>query len=211
MKIKVFEKTKGCAPKEFENGDWVDLCTAKDIWLKGPEATTLKYSTKKSPKTEEERLKKRDVVFQSTLIPLGVCIEVPKGYESVILPRSSTFKKYGLIQANSEGLIDYSYNSEYDEWKLPVMATRDTFIPKGTRIAQFRVQLSQKATVCQKLKWLFSGPMKIVMVDRLENKPRGGFGEGTDNVSPKPRNPKTKKNDEDIDQPVQKEAQGQGE
>ena len=72
-----------------------------------------------------------------------------------------------------------SYNSEADEWKLPVMATRDIVIPKGERICQFRVQLSQKATRWQKLKWLLSGPMKLVRVDRLDNEPRGGFGEGT--------------------------------
>ena len=107
MKIKVFQKTKNCFPQEFSNGDWFDLCCAKEIKLYAPVATALKYSTKKNPMTEEEKLKyKRNVVFQSALIPLGVCMELPKGYEAVVIPRSSTFKKYGLIQTNSMGLID---------------------------------------------------------------------------------------------------------
>ena len=181
MKIKVFQKTKNCFPREFSNGDWYDLCSAREIKLYAPVATALKYSTKKNPMTEEEKLKyKRNVVFQSALIPLGVCIQVPKGYESIVLPRSSTFKKYGILETNSAGVIDQSYCSEQDEWKFPVVATRDTVIPKGERICQFRVQLSQKATVWQKLKWLLSGPMKMVETDYLDNTPRGGFGEGTD-------------------------------
>lgn len=181
MKINVFEKTPGCFPVEFEVGDWYDLVTAKEIKVSAPIASTLKYNTKNHTKTEEERLKKREVTFQSVLIPLGVCMQVPEGFESIVIPRSSTFKKYGLIQTNSVGLIDFSYNSEKDEWKFPAVATRDAVIPKGTRICQFRIQLSQKATSWQKLKWLLSGSVKLVKVDHLNNTPRGGFGEGTDN------------------------------
>lgn len=180
MKIKVFEKTKGCFPKEFEVGDWFDLVAAKDIKLVASTASTLRYNTKKNPVSEEDKPKKRNVTFQSVLIPLGVCMELPKGYEAVVIPRSSTFKKYGLIQTNSVGLIDNSYSSEKDEWKFPGLATKDTIIPKGTRIAQFRIQLSQKATMWQKLKWLMSSSVKLVQVEHLDNKPRGGFGEGTD-------------------------------
>ena len=72
-----------------------------------------------------------------------------------------------------------SYNSDNDEWKLAVIATRKVTIPKGTRIAQFRVQLSQKATWWQKIKWLFSSSIKLEKVDSLDNEERGGFGEGT--------------------------------
>lgn len=194
MKIKIFEKTKGCFPQEFEIGEYYDLCCSKDIRLKGPEASTLRYNTRKNPVAEEEKPKKRNVLFQSALVPLGVCMEIPKGYEAVIVPRSSTFKKYGIIQTNSEGVIDNSFSSEKDEWKFPVLATKDTVIPKGTRIAQFRVQLSQKATVWQKLKWLFSGKMKLVKVEHLDNAVRGGFGEGTDKVG----NPKDEISNEDY-------------
>ena len=173
MTIKVLEKTEGCMPVMFEQGDWVDLFTAEDVTLKEPFAAMLKRKQKNG---EEERT--RVVSFDSTLIPLGICVEVPAGMESHILPRSSTFKKYGIVQTNSKAIIDFSYNSDEDEWKLPVMATRAVTIPKGTRIAQFRVQLSQKATVWQKIKWLFSGPIKIKKVDSLNNPVRGGFGEG---------------------------------
>lgn len=69
-----------------------------------------------------------------------------------------------------------SYNSDKDEWKLAVIATRKVTIPKGTRIAQFRVQLSQKATWWQKIKWLFSSSIKLEKVDSLDNEERGGFG-----------------------------------
>lgn len=72
-----------------------------------------------------------------------------------------------------------SYCGDEDEWKMPVVATRQITIPKGTRIAQFRVQLSQMASPMQKLKWLFTGAPKLVKVDSLNNKNREGFGEGT--------------------------------
>ena len=131
-------------------------------------------------RTSKETERFRDVVFSSALLPLGVAMEIPDGYEAYILPRSSTFKKWGLIQTNSQGIIDSSYCSDKDEWKMPVVATRAVTIPKGKRIAQFRIQLSQKATIWQKIKWLFSGSAKIKKVVSLRNPMRGGFGEGTD-------------------------------
>lgn len=172
MKIKVLIKTDSCFPVEFKQGDFIDLVTAKDIELKGPYAKALKRKTKDGETIERYR----DVQFEYTLIPLGICMEVPKGYESIVVPRSSTFKKYGLIQTNSIGVIDQSYSSDEDEWKMPVLATRKVTIPKGTRIAQFRIQLSQKATVGQKIKWLFSSKPKLVYVSSLSNAKRGGFG-----------------------------------
>lgn len=184
MKIKIFEKTEGCFPVEFEIGEWYDLAAARNIRLKAPVATTLRYSTKKNMVEQSDKPKKRDVEFQSVMIPLGVCMEIPKGYEAIIVPRSSTFKKWGVIQVNSESIIDNSFSSEQDEWMFPVLATRDGMIPKGTRIAQFRIQLSQRASMWQKIKWLFSGKAKLVKVDHLDNEPRGGFGEGTDNTEP---------------------------
>lgn len=69
-----------------------------------------------------------------------------------------------------------SYNSDKDEWKMPVVATRKITIPQGTRICQFRIQLSQKATIWQKIKWLFSKKAKLEQVFSLENEERGGFG-----------------------------------
>ena len=177
MKIKVFEKVDGNLPEIFEKGEWIDLKLAEDVTLKGPQATMLHRKNRNKEGEDEERT--RDVVFFSKLLPLGVCMEMPEGFEAYLLPRSSTFKKWGLIQTNNMGIIDRSFSSNEDEWKMPVIATRKVTIPKGTRIAQFRIQLSQKATMWQKLKWLLSSSVKIEKVSSLGNPVRGGFGEGT--------------------------------
>lgn len=98
--------------KQEHNSDWIDLRCAEDIILeKG----------------------------QFMYIPLGVVIELPEGYEAYIIPRSSTFKKHGIIQTNSMGLIDESYKGDNDEWCMPVYAVRTTHIEKDTRICQFRI------------------------------------------------------------------------
>lgn len=176
MTIKVLEKTQGCFPVDFENGDWVDLFTAEEIKLKAPQANKMHIRKGKSGE-----LRTRDVDFDWTLIPLGVAMEMPKGTECHLLPRSSAFKDWGLLQTNSMGIIDRSYASDKDEWKLSIIATRTVTIPKGTRIAQFRVVPSQKATVWQKIKWLFSNGVKLMKVEYLNNPERKGFGEGTAN------------------------------
>lgn len=177
MTIKVLEKTKDCFPVIFDIGDWYDLTTAEEIKLYAPEAHKMHIRGKSNPNIQEIRT--REVDFDSCLIPLGVAMEIPKGYEAILAPRSSTFRKYGLIQTNSIGVIDNSYSSDEDEWKMAVVATEKIIIPKGTRIAQFRIQLSQKATVWQKLRWLFSSSIKLKPVSSLNNPKRSGFGEGT--------------------------------
>lgn len=69
-----------------------------------------------------------------------------------------------------------SYCGEKDVWGFPALAIGDASISKGDRICQFRIELSQKATVWQKLKWLFCSGIEIVTVDKLYNPARGGFG-----------------------------------
>jgi dUTP pyrophosphatase len=177
MTIKVLEKAEGCFPQIFDKGDWYDLSTAEDITLKAPQANKMHIRNKGKEDVAEVRT--RDVDFDFKLLPLGIAAEIPKGYEAHILPRSSTFKKYGLLLVNSQGIIDNSYKGDNDQWMFPAVATRKITIPKGTRIAQFRVQLSQKATVWQKLKWLFSSKPRLVKVDSLGNPDRKGIGEGT--------------------------------
>jgi len=178
MKIRVFVKTKGCFPKVFAKGDWIDLLTAEEVSLKAPYAKRLRKRTAAEPDETADRM--RDVVFNSCLIPLGVAMRLPEGFEAVVVPRSSTFRKFGIMQANSFGVLDHSYCSEDDEWAFPAVATRSTVIPKNTRICQFRIQLSQKATLWQKLCWLLSGRIELVPVASLEGQARGGFGAGTD-------------------------------
>ena len=77
------------------------------------------------------------------LIPLGISMELPEGYEGLIAPRSSTFKKYGILLVNGLGIVDYEYNGDDDIWYFPAYATRDTYIPKNDRICQFRILKNQ--------------------------------------------------------------------
>ena len=119
-----------------DKSDWIDLRSAEDIYLKRGDFT---------------------------LIPLGVAMEIPEGYEAHIVPRSSTFKKLGLIQTNSVGVIDNTFCGNTDEWKMPVYATKDTHIKFNQRICQFRIFKNQPR-------------INFKVVDDLENKSRGGFG-----------------------------------
>lgn len=116
--------------------DWIDLRAAESVDLKKGE-------------------------FK--LIPLGVAMELPKGYEAHIVPRSSTFKNFGIIQTNHQGVIDSSYCGDNDEWKMPVYAMRDTHIEVNDRICQFRIMENQPKIQFEEVKALTG-------VDR------GGFG-----------------------------------
>lgn len=109
--------------------------------------------------SEETVLKKGDFA----LIPLGIAMELPEGYEAHLVPRSSTFKNFGIIQTNSMGVIDCSYCGDNDMWRMPVLATRDTVIHEGDRIAQFRIMENQPQIVFEE-------------TDSLGNHDRGGFG-----------------------------------
>lgn len=120
----------------LKKGDWIDLRSAEDVHLK----------------KDEYRL-----------IPLGVCMELPKGYEAIVAPRSSTPSKFGIICANSIGVIDNDYCGDNDEWKFPAIAIRDTFIKAGDRICQFRVQENQPE-------------IEFMPTDILGNEDRGGIG-----------------------------------
>ena len=109
---------------------------------------------------------------------LGVRIQLPKDFEAWVIPRSSTPKKHKIIQANSVGLIDSSYNGPKDWWRLPCYAIDNVFVKKGTRVCQFRIMPSMKAGVWTKLKWLFTRKLEFVEEEYLTKKTvnRGGFG-----------------------------------
>lgn len=122
--------------ERFNIGDWIDLRAAEDVMIDSG---------------------------QFKLIPLGVAMELPQGYEALVAPRSSTFKKLGIILANSIGIIDESYKGDGDEWHFPAYAVKDTIIHKNERICQFRIIQHQ--------------PMIHLMeVDHLGNEDRGGIG-----------------------------------
>lgn len=97
------------------------------------------------------------------LIPLGIAIELPKGYEAHVVPRSSTYKNFGILQVNSMGIIDESYCGDNDQWFFPALAMRDTIIEVNDRICQFRIMEHQP---------------QIEFTERKElgNKDRGGHG-----------------------------------
>ena len=119
-----------------EKSDWIDLRAAEEVELKAG-------------------------MFH--LIDLGVSMKLPEGYEAHIVPRSSTFKNYGLLQTNSVGIIDGSYCSHDDVWKMPVFATRDTVVHVNDRICQFRIVKNQPKISFEEVDW-------------LEGPTRGGFG-----------------------------------
>lgn len=109
-------------------------------------------------------------------IDLGVAMKMPAGMEAPVIERSSTFRKYGIILVNGEGLIDNPFQGNDNFWHFFGYALKDGNIKHGDKIAQFRIQLSQKATVCQKLKWLFSNGIEIQEVDNLTAPNRGDSG-----------------------------------
>ena len=116
--------------------DWIDLRSAENVTLKAGE---------------------------SRLIRLGIAVELPEGYEAHIVPRSSTYRNFGIIQTNHMGVVDHSYCGDEDEWKYPVLAMRDTEINVNDRICQFRIMENQPKLVFEE-------------VEHLGSASRGGFG-----------------------------------
>lgn len=120
----------------IQNGDWIDLRAAETVEMKAGE-------------------------FR--LISLGISMKLPEGYEANIVPRSSTFKKWGVLQVNSMGVIDNSYCGENDIWMFPALAIRNTTINEGDRICQFRI-VKKMADI------------DFIEVEHMEDEDRGGFG-----------------------------------
>ena len=122
--------------RQVDGSDWIDLRSAEDVLLQAG-----KYKR----------------------ISLGISVELPDGYEAHILPRSSTFEKYGILLVNGAGIVDNSYRGDNDIWQFPAYATRDCFISKNARICQFRIMKNQ-------------GNLAIQTVEVLGNDDRSGFG-----------------------------------
>lgn len=136
IKIKYFDKEIDKIKNIEGKSDWFDLRASETIEMKAGD-------------------------FK--LIPLGIGAILPDGYEANIVPRSSTFKNYGILQTNCYGVIDNSYSGDNDEWKFPAYATRDTIINKNDRICQFRINKKQPE-------------YQFVEVEHLNDLDRGGFG-----------------------------------
>lgn len=158
MEIKVFKiDSRAVVPRKIEQGDWIDLHTIDLEIERG-----LIKSFHKVPAGYDDwsiEVEGGDVVTMRT----GLAMKLPEGYEGIIAPRSSTFKKTGLLQTNSIGVIDNSYCGEGDEWMIKFYATRDEVITIPDRFAQFRIQKSMPS-------------VEIAVVDSLEDSNRGGFG-----------------------------------
>ena len=167
LKIKVRILTPGCKPEVNEKGDWIDLRVAGDVYMSDPQANTLK---------RKDRTSVRNVEFDYQLVPLGVSMQLPAGCEAHVVPRSSTYKNFGVIQSNHMGIIDNSYKGDNDQWYMPMIALRETYIEAGSRVCQFRVVLSQRATLWQKIKYWLSSGVELVYVERLNSPDRGGLG-----------------------------------
>ena len=136
QQVKIKYHTNILPLEKNEKGDWIDLRAAKDV-----DMTAGDYF----------------------LIPLGVSMKLPEGYEAHVVPRSSTFKKWGIIQANHMGIIDNSYSGDEDQWHFPAIALRTKHIRKNDRICQFRLVKNQE-------------PIEFIETDHLDNINRGGFG-----------------------------------
>lgn len=165
IKVKLFEGGK--MPLVNENGDLFDVYAREDVAIAAPWVGTRKQ-------VDKNRI--RNVEFNNALIGLGIAMEIPKGFKANMYPRSSTYKKWGIVFSNSVGQIDNSYRGDNDEWKISAIALKDAVIKEGDRVAQFEIVPSSKATIWQKLKWLFSSKIEFVQVDSLNNESRGGFG-----------------------------------
>lgn len=120
----------------MKEGDWIDLRAAEEVKMCAGEYRA---------------------------IPLGVAMELPRGYEAIMAPRSSTFKNYGILMPNSIGVIDESFKGEKDEWHCLAYATRNTVIHEGDRICQFRI-IKHQPKVC------------LHLVKHLKSRSRGGIG-----------------------------------
>ena len=164
LKIKYTMLADIAEPAIIDKGDWIDLRSAETVELHAPIVTRAKKN------------ELRQVLFDAQMVPLGIAMQLPKGFEAVVNPRSSIFIKYGCILANSQGVIDNSYCGDNDEWKMNLIPLFPGIIKAGERIAQFRIQPSQKATMWQKLRWLFSNGVELVYVNELGNPDRGGHG-----------------------------------
>lgn len=167
LKIKVKVLTEGCMPVINEKGDWIDLRAAKDVEIQAPQAG-IQY--------QKNNKKYRDVIIPVTYVPLGVAMELPKGFEAIIASRSSSPKKLKIFIPSGEGIVDNIYNGNDDQWHYVASPMETVSIKKGDRVCQFRIQLSQKATIWQKLRWLFSSGIELIEVDDLSDNNRGGFG-----------------------------------
>ncbi len=141
IRIKYF---KGATKlKKISKGNWIDVYANDDVFV---------------PQGER------------AMIPLGFALELPRGWEGHLAPRSSTFKTWGIIQTNSLGIVDDTYIGDNDQWHMPVFCLKaidvesnGSWIRKGDKIGQFRIMEVMPE-------------IEFEEVESFGNEDRGGFG-----------------------------------
>ena len=161
FKVKYFSEDYPRLEK-LEKGDWIDLRidNIKNVELNGEYFEFSKFIGIEQLKNGLSIPYKKGTIIK---FGLGVAMELPEGYEALIAPRSSTFKRWGLLQTNTPGVIDNVYNGDNDEWGIEFIATRDGIIDRHDRVCQFRIQENQPK-------------FKFTEVEHLGNEDRGGYG-----------------------------------
>lgn len=146
MRIKYFDGAKKL--EKINKGNWIDVYANDDIFVS---------------------------VGERAMIPLGFALELPKGWEGHLVPRSSTFKTWGIIQTNHVGVVDDTYIGDNDQWHMPVYCLQNkekivfqgdeggVWINKGDKIGQFRIMEVMP-------------DIEFEEVDSFGNEDRGGFG-----------------------------------
>jgi dUTP pyrophosphatase len=153
MKIKIKYHNPNCKLQSF--GNWIDLRSAENI----------SFSHE-----------------QHKLISLGISMKLPKYFQANVVPRSSTYSNFGLIQANHMGIIDGpdnhsgGYCGNNDIWKMSAISMKELNVHEGDRICQFEIRPTMFAPWWVKIKWLFINHITFVEVDDLGTENRGGYG-----------------------------------
>ena len=149
--MKILYEARGVPPlKVIEKGDWIDLCLAEDVTLEPG---------------------------QFKPCSLGIRMLLPKGFEAIVALRSSTGKRFKVLQYNAPGIVDESYNGPDDIWHVLFYAPEGASIKAGERVAQFRIQPKMMAGVLTKLRWLFTSRVRFLKVNKIaRDTNRGGLG-----------------------------------
>lgn len=149
MKLRIKYLKEANKLEKITKGNWIDVYAYEDIFV--PEGGRA-------------------------MVNLGFALELPKGWEGHLAPRSSTFKTWGIIQTNSVGVVDDTYIGNNDIWHMPVYClqgkdilndlykeVRGTWIKKGDKIGQFRIMEVMPS-------------IEFEEVESFDNEDRGGFG-----------------------------------
>lgn len=162
MKVKIKKTHKDSKIPEYKNGNWMDAYVADVAIVANNQdfkMSNLEWTSEICEDAKTIYIPTNAVV----VVNLGFAISLPEGKEMHMLPRSGTFRKYGLLLTNSEGIIDNNYNGNTDVVMAMFYSTRQTRISIGERLVQLKIEDVM-------------GQYEFEEVDDLGNEARGGFG-----------------------------------